>query len=127
MLLSGDAESKGKDKKDKKAEQKKRKKRSLCNRVFGICSFLYLCLSESWSIPGKTTSESESADEEVHEVDRQSFFKITPKDMQRGQGQNKLEDLGMKQLAYCTCSLYDFVLPSDIIEVGGECETFLAF
>ncbi|CAE7513660.1 unnamed protein product, partial [Symbiodinium natans] len=98
--LPGDAESKGKDKKDKKAEQKKRKKR-------------------------KTTSESESADEEVHEVDRQSFFKITPKDMQRGQGQNKLEDLGMKQLAYCTCSLYDFVLPSDIIEVGGECEALL--
>ncbi|CAE7207086.1 unnamed protein product [Symbiodinium natans] len=95
-----DSESKGPRKKSAKKDKKKKRKQ---------------------------TSESDDMNESgTEEVDKAGIFRITPKEFLRSDGQAKLPDLSMKQLAYSTCSIYGFVMPSDLLEIGGEYESCLA-
>ena len=64
-------------------------------------------------------------EETAEPIDKVSFFKLSPRDLQRVSGQTTAADLGLKQLAYCICFLFSFVLPADLLEIGGECETLL--
>lgn len=71
------------------------------------------------------SSESSQTPEEEPDIDKQSVLQVPVKEMTRGSKQNRLEDLSTRQLGYVLAGLGDLVLPSDLLEIGGQSDSGL--
>ncbi|CAE7310864.1 unnamed protein product, partial [Symbiodinium sp. CCMP2456] len=74
--------------------------------------------------PSEDTSEL-SEEEEEQPVDKQSVLQVAMKELVRSTGQNRLDDLTVRQVAYVLALVTPWVLPSDLVEIGGQSESCL--
>ena len=72
-------------------------------------------------MPG-TSADSSSCDDVEPDMplDKQATLGLNNKDLTRQPKQVVLEDLSSRQLAAALAGVFDFVLPSDLAELGGE-------
>ena len=119
-----------KDKKDKTVDKKNKKKKKKGISFIRCCDMNLLCLFNrtlSASLPDSSNSDDNDEDdsEGPPDVEKQSFFKIPAKDLNRSPGQATVEDLSLRQFCYCVSGVLPCVLPSDLLEIGGECDLCL--
>ena len=74
------------------------------------------------SLPGDSSdcAEEEEEEESVCEIDKLAVIPISAKECLRGAKQVRVEDLSARQLALSLSGCLSFVLPSDLLELGGE-------
>ena len=91
-------------------------------------------LSKILSLPmhteGESTSE-ESSDEETVDPGQASEQKmrilaLNAKDFKLPQGNVSLADLNVRQAAYSMAGCVSYVLPTDLLEIGGEMDSWTA-
>ena len=75
------------------------------------------------------TSTEDSADEssfDMEEANRQKLrlMALSAKDLKVTPDHMSVADLGVKQIAYALASSQPWILPSDILELGGEMDRF---
>ena len=81
---------------------------------------LHLLLPE-----GKSSSTSPSEESaEVPEVDVPAALGLPSKEFMRSSKQSNLDDLSVRQLACALSGVYVFMLPSDMMDVGGSYESW---
>ena len=67
--------------------------------------------------------EEPASDEEP--VDVQATLGLAAKDMKRQPRQANMDDLAVRQMAATLSGLYSWVLPSDMLDIGGDHDTGL--
>ena len=66
----------------------------------------------------------EEPSEEVP-MDKGATLGLAAKDMTRLPKQINLDDLGVRQLAAAVSGIFSYVLPSDMLDIGGDCVSCL--
>ncbi|CAE7611128.1 unnamed protein product [Symbiodinium necroappetens] len=69
-----------------------------------------------------TSPSEESA--EVPEVDVPAALGLPSKEFMRSSKQSNLDDLSVRQLACALSGVYVFMLPSDMMDIGGSYESW---
>ena len=65
-------------------------------------------------------SESESASEAMSTIEKMRILGLGQRDLRMSTGVETLNDVNTRQLAYALSGTYRWVLPSDMLELGGE-------
>ena len=128
--LEGDltnSREKGKDKKRRKVVEKKKKKgyysafRSAYSRA-GMRSL------SCYRMPGHEESYDSSSSEEeaaISPQEKQKILGLGVRDLRFGVDFSSLSDLSARQNAYILSGAYNWLLPSDLLEIGGECDAWM--
>ena len=88
----------------------------------------YLCskpdteqeIATSGETSSHESSEELSQDVEALKEQKQGLFSLSTKDMKTSSDQRTLADYGVKQVAYSLGGALACILPSDLLELGGE-------
>ena len=70
-------------------------------------------------IPGSSSDSSSDTEGEALD-DLVQIFGLVPKDLQRGEKQQRLEDLTARQLAFSLANVSRCLQASDFFEIGGS-------
>ena len=77
---------------------------------------------------GRDESSVDSSSEEeiaISSQEKQKILGLTIRDMKFGVDASSLGDLSPRQFAHVLSGAYAWLLPSDLLEIGGECESCL--
>ena len=127
--LEGDltnSREKGKDKKRRKVTEKKKK---------GCYSALRSAYNPArtssvscYRMPGDEESYDSSSSEEeaaISPQEKQKILGLGVRDLRFGVDFSSLSDLSARQNAYILSGAYNWLLPSDLLEIGGECDAWM--
>ena len=78
--------------------------------------------------PGATSTEESAEDSsfDLDDANRQKvrLMALSAKELKLSMEQMSVADLGVKQVAYALASSQPYILPSDVLELGGEMDRF---
>ena len=60
-------------------------------------------------------------------IEKAKIIGIGARDLRIGQGVTNLSDLSVRQFAYTLAGVYNWLLPSDMLELGGELELWMTY
>ena len=118
-----DSREKEKAKRRKKSAEKKKRGKIV---VMHSCSPL-LCNPNILMSGREESSVDSSSDEEIaiSSQEKQKILGLTIRDMKFGVDVSSLGDLSPRQFAHVLSGAYAWLLPTDLLEIGGECDSCL--